>query len=73
MTISLGRTALAMSIVSTAMDPTLTTAAAGVAVSTLMVVGTSIVLLTNRYLKEKHIEKGQKEIKKELKLKSILL
>jgi hexokinase len=63
MTIGLGGTALAVCVVSIAMDPTLTTAATGVAVSTSMVVGTSTALLTNRYLKEKHIEKGQKEIK----------
>jgi hypothetical protein len=51
-------------------DPT-GTAAAGVALSTSMVVRSSVALLTDRYQKEKRIKQGQEELREKLKLEGI--
>lgn len=73
MTIAVGGSALAATIAVAAVDPTLATATAGVALSTSMVIRSGTALLTTRHFKVKDIEKGQKEIRKELELENILL
>ena len=74
MTAAVGGSLLAAaSVGSVAIDPSGTTALAGVALSTSMVVRSSTALMSARYLKEKDIEKGQSEIKKILELEGIRL
>ena len=73
LTFAVGASALAASAVATTVDPTMTTAAAGVALSATMIVNSGTALITQRYLKEKDIEKGQVEIRKELEAEGIRL
>jgi hypothetical protein len=67
LTIAVGASAMAATLAAAPMDPT-GVAFAGVAMSTSMVVRSSVALLTDRYVKEKRIEKGQKELREKLQL-----
>jgi len=63
----------AASVGSVALDPSGTTAFAGVALSTSMVVRSGTALMSARYLKEKDIERGQNEIRKILEVEGMRL
>jgi hypothetical protein len=67
LSIAVGGTAPAATLVASSVDVT-GTALAGVALSSQMVVRSSTSLLTDRYVKKKLIEKGQKELREKLKL-----
>ncbi|KAH8885992.1 hypothetical protein GQ53DRAFT_809864 [Thozetella sp. PMI_491] len=67
LSIAMGASALAATLVAASVDVT-GTAAAGAALSTSMVIRSSTALLTSRYVKKKLIEKGQEEIRANLNL-----
>lgn len=73
MTVAAGGATLAGAVVSVAVDPTMVTAAAGLGLGSSMIFSAGTALITHRYLREKDVEKGQKEIRKELELEGIRL
>jgi hypothetical protein len=71
-TIAAGGSAMAASLAFAPVDVT-GTAAAGFAMSASLVLRSSTALLNDRHRKEKMIEKGQNEIRENLRLRGIML